>query len=363
MADYGELGYLLAQRRAAMPNRGAEELGAVLGGGGARYNAIFNNAASQGALMQDRLAQARQRQYDEIEKQRQRDSRHKLADSMRDSNPLGAQFLDSYENPEQAAKAQHDLLASQFMQEAWAARNGDPNALNRMLMVMHGQPVEFQRSLGDGSYTPNAYDTTSAPQLSEIGRAFVGEKRALAGEHQAQAERARAGIGADKAANYEVKETDDGSMILVDKLHPGNAQPVTSGGTPVKGKQAPGKSFTEAEYAALVPDPNNPGKPDPVNLGRLLMQPGRNDIERLQNLRSDDAVAQDMGPPSSLATPPPSLLSRLFGGSSGTAGATPSQGAAAAPGQTAMPQVGEVRKGYRYKGGDPSNQTSWEKVS
>jgi len=30
---------------------------------------------------------------------------------------------------------------------------------------------------------------------------------------------------------------------------------------------------------------------------------------------------------------------------------------------TAMPKVGEVRKGYRFKGGDPAQQSSWEKVN
>lgn len=33
-----------------------------------------------------------------------------------------------------------------------------------------------------------------------------------------------------------------------------------------------------------------------------------------------------------------------------------------APKQTAAPKVGEVRKGYRYKGGDPSKPASWERV-
>lgn len=40
--------------------------------------------------------------------------------------------------------------------------------------------------------------------------------------------------------------------------------------------------------------------------------------------------------------------------------ALPSSGGAAMP--TSAPRVGEVQQGYRFKGGDPSQQTSWEKV-
>jgi hypothetical protein len=30
--------------------------------------------------------------------------------------------------------------------------------------------------------------------------------------------------------------------------------------------------------------------------------------------------------------------------------------------QADLPKVGEVQSGYRYKGGNPANQASWEKV-
>jgi hypothetical protein len=34
--------------------------------------------------------------------------------------------------------------------------------------------------------------------------------------------------------------------------------------------------------------------------------------------------------------------------------------ASIAPATPAVPNVGEVRKGYRFKGGDPSQQSNWE---
>lgn len=362
MADYGELGYLLANQRAG--NRGAAELGAVLGGGGARSQMIFNNAANQGAQMADRLAQARQRQFDEIEKQRQRDSRHKLVESLKETNPLGAQFLDSYENPEQGISAMEKMQQAAAMKQALDLANNpsgvDYNHLNAIKMATAANPTELVRSLGDGSYTTNAYRTDPNVQLSDIGRAFVGEKRALAGEHQAQAERARAGIGADKAANYEVKESGDGGLMLVDKLHPGNAQPVTSAGKPVMGKSTE-KSLPEglikdalqgADVAPFSSDGKEgnaatpTGKVDPSLLGSFLSakQGGLSDVAALQALRNNRMAENTQA----ANTPSPEMKADLA-----KAMQAPTPGA---------PKVGEVRKGYRFKGGDPADQSSWEKV-
>ena len=65
-------------------------------------------------------------------------------------------------------------------------------------------------------------------------------------------------------------------------------------------------------------------------------------------------------------------IRQLRGGDYFRPGQTPGQGAPqpspqaspqpspAAP--SAVPQVGEVRRGYRYKGGDPSQQSSWERA-
>lgn len=298
------------QRRAANGGglgAGAGELALAFMGGSPMHR---QQVQAQGALIQDRLAMARQRQWDEAEKQHQRDARRGLVSSIAEKDPLGAQFLDSYENPDQAAKARHDLQESQFSQAAWEARNGDPNALNRMLMVMQGKPVEFQRSLGDGSYTPNAYDTTSTPQLSDIGRAFVGEKKALAGEHNAQAARATAAIGADKAANYEIVDTPLGK-VRVNKMNPSDTQPVLLDGQPVQKSPGTPQRFTQHEAVAALGGDN--GTPDPARYRAFedlkAKNPGMSDTDafaQFRNTYDDDpaaAASAGMGPPAASSGP------------------------------------------------------------
>ena len=60
-------------------------------------------------------------------------------------------------------------------------------------------------------------------------------------------------------------------------------------------------------------------------------------------------------------TPEERVESAITKGRKGGA-ATPQQGAAGADTGSKKPEVGTVQKGYRYKGGDPSKQSSWEKV-
>jgi hypothetical protein len=66
-----------------------------------------------------------------------------------------------------------------------------------------------------------------------------------------------------------------------------------------------------------------------------------------------------------LGDPDVATMREMQAGGAGTS--TPQAGAPAqaapAPAQAAPPQVGEVRRGWRYNGGDPWSQSSWERVN
>jgi hypothetical protein len=248
-----DLGYLMERRReAGGGGAGMSELGFMLGGGGAaRRQQIFNQAASQSALMQDRLAQARQRQQDEIEKDYQRSQRRSAQSEIDKKDHLGALLYGGGEKYGEVTKAQEEAQGAQFQKDAWEARNGDPNALNRMLMVINKKPVEFQHTLGEGQYTPNAYDTTSQPVVSDIGRAIIGEKGAQAGAANAAASQHIASADAERA--------------LADQRRG-------------KGTGASTKPLTDKDLSMLIGDPimDEKGQPELDAQRRPVYVPNRN---------------------------------------------------------------------------------------
>lgn len=210
MANYGELGYLLNQRRAGMGNQGAASLGYLLGGGGrAQEQQIFNRSALEGARMQDVLAQARQRQQAGIEHDNQIAARHSLSNRYRSQgNPELADMFDAYDNPEQIAMARENLLKGNALSQAIGLANSptiDYDRLNAIKMATANGPTQFVRNLGNGSYTGNAYVTNPDVQVSDIGKAFIGEKAAQAAAANAAASQHYAGANLDKARTDQVK--------------------------------------------------------------------------------------------------------------------------------------------------------------
>lgn len=204
MNNYGELGYLLAQRRAGMGNQGAASLGSLLGGGGrAQQQMIFNRSALEGARMQDVLAQARQRQKAGIEQDNQIAARHSLSSRYRaNGNPELADLFDADNNPEQVAMAHLNLLKGNALSQALglaSAPSIDYNRLNAIKMATANGPTQLVRNLGDGSYTGNAYVTNPDVQVSDIGKAVIGEKNAQSGAANAAAAQHYAGANLDKA--------------------------------------------------------------------------------------------------------------------------------------------------------------------
>jgi hypothetical protein len=315
MAEVGDLGLALQHQRQAGSVGG---LGAMFDP--LRREKIASEAQYAGARMADVLAQARQRQYDEAEKQHQRAARHSLADRQRSGGDqeLG-DYFDAYDNPEQIAAAREKFTHTKAMQQAIDLANApsvDYNHLNALKMATSATPTELVRSLGDGSYTHNAYRTDTPVDISQIGQAFIGEKRALAGEHNAQAERARAGIGADKAANYEIVDTPIGK-VRVNKLNPNDTAPVLLNGEPVAKPATTGRGFTEPELSAVVGTGDGRSL-DPIKLDAFLAKkhamPNATDTDAYASLKADQDQAAQEGPPKELAGDGGSFLGKLFGG-------------------------------------------------
>jgi hypothetical protein len=258
MADYGELSYLLGQRRRAaggMAGAGSE-IGAALAGGDTLHRQeIYNKSAYEGARMADVLAQARQRQQQEI-------GRQNYAEELRrgGENDLASVVLASGNfNPNEIASYRENAAKTKALQDALKIAEStsgpiDYNRLNAIKMASSATPTEIVRALGEGQYTTNAYRTDPTVVTSDIGKALIGERGARAASamaeadaHRAQAERARAGIGADKAANYEVIDTPQG-RLRVNKLT-GETSALTLGGQPVT-TRTESKPFTEADVKA-----------------------------------------------------------------------------------------------------------------
>jgi hypothetical protein len=350
MADYGDLGYLLSQRNPNRMQHAGSEIGLALAGGDPLRRAqIESEGALSGARMADVLAQARQRQQQEIGRQNLAEELRKRGDTI-GASAVGASSTINPGEIGQYLKHAQEVEAARRNLELADEPTVDYNHLNARKIAMAPGPTELVRSLGDGSYTSNAYNTNVKPELSEIGQAFVKEKGALAGEHNAQAERARAGIGVDKAANWELKDTPDG-MVRVNKLT-GETVPLSVNGKPVSKAPATPKSFTEHEMAAALSTPDSNGKIDPMRFRQFEavkdQNRGKGDSDVFAALRQQDAedaaAASGIGPPKSLAPPVPSELAQLFGAGDGTSNAPivpglPLASKASASGKTVVKQV------------------------
>lgn len=300
MANEGELGYLLAQRGRPAAT-GGQALGFMLGGGGAAQRAqIYNQAAYRGAQMQDVLAQARQRQQEGIARDNYAAELRKRGDP--DSMDLASMVLSSGANmnPSEIAKAREQMLHARVMQEAinYAKDpNFDQNRQTRLLEAIEGKPQQHMKIEGDTQFDPFVTPGGQTPTTTAVGKARIAELGSLVAEHGAQARRAEAGIGADKAGNYELKDTPQG-MVRVNKIT-GEATPVTQDGNQIAKPPKTPPRFTDTERLSLMggkPDPET-GKvtPDPVKLGdfmsRQAASPGKSDAEIFNDMKTAEMQA------------------------------------------------------------------------
>ncbi len=270
---------------------GWSKLGQVLGGSGQASANAYQRGVMQGAQVSDVMEQARRRRdanlgFTNITPALVQDANSNSPTSAQSRAELGAAEI--HAGGGNAQQLSESTLGNQrfgFNQVLMdRANNGASVAsLNPALAVISGKPVDTTK-ISDNT----VYDPTIAPdqQSAEggnvptaIGQSDIGlhlaqtsEANAAAGRNSAEAKRALAGIGADKAANYElVTDPNTGVTSRVDKLT-GEASPITD---------ASGKQVTLAPFnaggsggssAALKPEeleqafgkPLINGKPNPA---------------------------------------------------------------------------------------------------
>jgi hypothetical protein len=143
----------------------------------------------------------------------------------------------------------------------------------------------------------------------------------------------------------------------VDKMYeyvdPKTGQPAYGGPEDVRGQRPYDKPAAPQQYA-----------PDKPQLVEITLPDGR--IQK-QWVLPGQTEGKPVGQPYTRATTPvrdPFTGEWSYPPPPPAAGAAPKPADAApqASGQPAPPKVGEVRKGYRYIGGDPASQSSWKKT-
>jgi len=120
-------------------------------------------------------------------------------------------------------------------------------------------------------------------------------------------------------------------------------------GFPPKQGMSPEQEFFSKIYAKVIADAMAPETTETTNLRGEKTKSTTRDIQG--GLDLSNIIARGMFPGSTNLPP------RISAGG----GEAPPQ----APGlasRPAMPKPGDVRRGYRFKGGDPSKQESWEVV-
>ena len=256
---------------------GWSQLGAAMGGvaSGVPQQQAFNAGALQGQRQADLLDQARKARDQTLA----RESITPEAIANMYTDPITGQpndpsvaasvmssMLRAGIDPRQLVGAQLDQQKLGWGNQAWAAATGaNPNldTINRMDMVRDGKPVDLTKVADGTAY--NAMVSPNSPQQSisptQVGAADImlkgadaGAANARAADSYANAARARAGIGADKAGNYELVDTPQG-LMRVNKLNPADSMPVTG---------ADGTAITRA-----TPNVNNATAPTTDDLSAI----------------------------------------------------------------------------------------------
>lgn len=300
---------------------------------------------------------------------------------------------------------------------AYARANGGENLKNATEAAMELQiPVAgaaavpqlgdvFQRALGrdttkvaDGvAYNPLG-DSSQPTNVTSVGNAMIAAREAQAAASRASAvaslanaARARAGINADKASNYDLIPTEHG-LYRVNKLT-GQATPlVDQQGAPItKLGATPSASLPPvSSLAALLgegydKDTGLTSIPPEKVQQFLAWQAAKSAVDpryangafALQHYASEAPIGTGINDsPEAVGAVPvrdltAALAPRTKAGATSTSTSAPPAAAAVAatatpttsPKKAKAPPVGITEDGYMFKGGDPSRKENWVKVS
>lgn len=413
MADFDslamDLGGAPAMARAAT---GWSSLGRTLGGGGMQTQNAFAMGQLRGAQMANALEEARMRRDKNLALQSI--TPEALADPAQRS-AITAAIIRAGGDPNHLAQYDQTAQNTDFRRQAWEAANGaspDLNLMNRQLAVISGKPVDLSTVQGgtllSQFVTPDEQaqyggNTPTAVGQSEIARAMAGAgaENARAAASYASAKRQLAGIGADKASNYELVDTADG-LVRVNKLDPTDAQPVTTGGGSsitrlmrTGGASGGGKSIpSPATLKQVFGEPKVGGEPNEQTQDFLSWQAlqAQNDprynngdfalqqyllrasgSQRAESATASDAEALGLNNTTqnrANATGvrqtdeqgnvvlPIATTSAI--GKAMTAG-TPGGGSSGSAPRRGGPKVGDKEDGYTFLGGDPGDPRNWKK--
>jgi hypothetical protein len=160
------------------------DLGAALAGGGGsgdlagmRGYQLGLEAARGRASLDQAMYEARKKRDEEIGRQNLVEAARKAGD-----DDLANFFLQST-NPASIGNYQLDRQKLQHGDAAWSAAtapNADMNAVNRMLAVMAGKPVDLTKIEGNTVVNPTVTPDQQALATTDLGRAMIGAQNALA---------------------------------------------------------------------------------------------------------------------------------------------------------------------------------------
>lgn len=415
---------------------GWANVGSAIAGNPARQSQIYEQGATGVARLEGLLSEARLK----------RDQESGLAGitpeaiaAANSGDPAAQASIASVmfhadKNPEQLSSYQKQTLGNRIQQDIYdQAKGGAPIAsLNPLLAAFEGKVQDVSRVQDGVSYNPTVAPDQNKFDPTQVGLAEIMQKQAAAGASNASAAssyasaaRTRAGIGLDKAANYEIVDTPAG-LVRVPKLG-GSAVPITfddgtnvkksggngaapsgyrfdmdgnlkvipggpadkKAGSPTLPPEARAKlgmldaasdALDKYEAAAFTTDANgnkvfnsssrylgpaNAYLNDAIN-GTLRYESGagvpQNEVDAALSRYAPDVYSRDSTNAAKVKLLRDKIKLQRETLVNGPRDEGGAPAAPSAPAASSGPQAGHIEDGYRFRGGDAANPANWEKL-